>query len=374
LKTREKSVLCATDCARERKERVVDRSEAERNYREKYRGLYQTLSDRASGLISQLLEEASIPISQIEHRAKTVESFLGKLDRKAYNDPFTEINDFAGIRVITYYADDVIKVADVLKNEFDVDSGHSTDKVEELGVDEFGYRSFHLVCKLKPPRSSLIEWKHVKSLQFEVQIRSVLQHAWAAISHKLDYKSASQAPTQVRRQLFRLSALLELADDEFASIRDRTEVIVETYRKDVDRGDLSIPLNIESLKEYIKERIDTREWEQLGTEMGLRSKPEYDSEVIDSSLNRLFTTLKALGINQIRDFDELVRDAKPAANNILSKIAVTSKKHDYLMFAVPLDVLNVVIAVKKREALPKDFAWDLWAPALQQTLKELSSS
>lgn len=199
---------------------TVDLTALEHEYRENLRPAFTRLSERLHGLLKDLLKDAGIDVAQLDHRVKDVDSFVGKVERKAYADPFAEIKDFCGFRIVTYYSDDVQKVADLLRKEFAVDPDHSTDKLGELAVDEFGYRSFHVVATLGDSRTGLPEWKVHANRSFEIQVRSVLQHAWAAISHKLDYKTASQAPEELRRKLFRLSALLELADDEFASIRN----------------------------------------------------------------------------------------------------------------------------------------------------------
>src|SRR5262249_18923189 len=150
------------------------------------------------------------------------------------------------------------------RREFDVDPNHSSDKLEDLEVDEFGYRSFHLVCTLSAARRSLAEWSKYRDLCVEIQVRSVLQHAWAAISHKIDYKTVSQAPTELRRGLFRLSALLELADDQFAALRDKSANLVQQYQSDVALGQLNVALNLDSLTQYLREAVNLDEWRQLG--------------------------------------------------------------------------------------------------------------
>ena len=127
--------------------------ELEREYRDLHRPLYEGLAAKIAELIQVLTEESGISTAQIEFRAKTVASFLGKVQRKSYKEPFDEIKDFAGIRIITYYNDDVPRISELIHAEFVVDESNSTDKFMELDVDEFGYRSFHLVCKLGAARN-----------------------------------------------------------------------------------------------------------------------------------------------------------------------------------------------------------------------------
>ncbi len=347
----------------------MDISVYEIEYREKLRPRYESLATRVSELVDQLIKDAGIPIVQIEHRAKTLGSFLEKLERNSYKDPFKEIKDFAGIRVVSYYNDDVERVADIIRNEFQVDADHSTDKLQELAIDEFAYRSFHLVCTLKEPRIALPEWRPFLSLPFEIQIRSVLQHAWAAISHKLDYKLASQAPQEVRRQLFRLSALLELADLEFATIRDRSQSIAEEYRKEVDKGQLSIPLNFDSLSQYLLEKVDFGKWKKIGRDAGLREPGE---EKLTTDIRSLLDILTSMGIKEIAEFNGLIKNHEGEAKQILRLVAEESKKQGYLMRANPVDLLNVLVAIAERDRFPKDFFWpEPWRDELRTTLNQL---
>jgi ppGpp synthetase/RelA/SpoT-type nucleotidyltranferase len=240
---------------------------------------YEAFSLRIHALLEELLKTNKIPFSQIEHRAKTLRSFMNKLERKKYENPFTDIKDLAGIRVITYYQDDLKRLLEVLQREFTIDQDHSIDKLDALNINEFGYRSHHLIVSLKSPRKELIEWKDFADFSAEIQVRSILQHAWAAISHKLDYKTAAQAPSEMLRQLFRLSALLELADEQFSLLRDSDKNIISRYEKELAKGELDISIDLYSLKEYVHSIINLREWFQLGIDAGLKPDPDQETPV-----------------------------------------------------------------------------------------------
>jgi hypothetical protein len=177
------------------------------------------------------------------------------------------------VRIITYYEDDAELVASIIHHEFEVDTKHSVDKSTELEVDEFGYRSLHFVVHLGESRRRLAEWRTLAAFSAEIQVRSVLQHAWAAISHKLDNKRTSQAPPELRRRLFRLSALLELADEGFSELRDAGQEVAAHYRREVDRGELELPLNLDSLRQYLEEKAALPRWAQLATAAGAAETP-----------------------------------------------------------------------------------------------------
>jgi putative GTP pyrophosphokinase len=333
----------------------MNKKEMERRYRDVLRPIYESYAGKLSALLEDLTSSADISIAQIEYRAKTVESLLGKLDRKAYTNAFKEIKDFAGIRIVTYYQDDVSRISKLIRKEFDVDDENSVDKSELLAVDEFGYKSIHLVISLKEPRRSLPEWSAYANLSAEIQVRSVLQHSWAAISHKLDYKAASQAPAEIRRQLFRLSALLELADQEFSSIRDKRELVIERYKVDVHQGDLDIPLNLNSLSEFLEQRGNIEHWYELGVRSGMKPMPEFKDSVV--GIDPVLDVLQAAGVSTLSEFAEMMPKLQNMPENQLREFVSNVKAQGKEFSAMPMHILTVLVSLVAGDRLPKDFDW-----------------
>ncbi|EMB9643322.1 GTP pyrophosphokinase [Enterobacter cloacae] len=185
---------------------------------EKQHPFYVALMNQVMPVVRKLVEEESVSIFNIEGRVKTVESLRIKLTRKVYINPLEEIEDFCGIRVICYYESDLDKIEEIIRREFDVTSG--SDKQKEIDVDRFGYSSRHLICKLKDEWLNVPNYRNLGRLKMEIQVRTMLMHTWAAISHKLLYKREKDAPREIKRSLSKLSALIELADEKFDSIKD----------------------------------------------------------------------------------------------------------------------------------------------------------
>lgn len=348
--------------------------EFERRYREEYRPLYEAFVPRLHNLLKELIDNARIPVDHIEHRVKTLESFLEKIERKIYNDPFDQIKDFAGVRIIAYYQDDVDKVTQIIRKEFDVDETHSLDKMTVLGSDEFGYRSIHLIASLSERRAILDEWKRFAGLSAEIQVRSILQHTWATMSHKLDYKRQSQVPEELRRQLFRLSALLELADEEFTSLRDRVKGITEGYRNDVSRGELDLPLNLDSLREFVKQKVDLQKWEALGACAGMEPFPQLESKFHSIGLEILLLTLQTTGIPTIAEFESLFPELEKMTGPLERFVEAVNSKGG-TVHAVPVDVLILLVSFLKATAIPPDFDWggkyeSFFIEALREVLYE----
>jgi ppGpp synthetase/RelA/SpoT-type nucleotidyltranferase len=175
-------------------------------------------------LIQILLEEKGIPVQVVTSRVKPRASAQRKLQRPDRNGNISSLTDLLGVRVITYFRDGVDSAARVIEREFLVDSARSVDKRAALDPDRFGYLSLHYILQLDQKRSQLAEYRTYADILFELQIRSILQHAWAEIEHDLGYKSEAEIPRTVKRRFSRLAGLLELADDEFLGIREELAV------------------------------------------------------------------------------------------------------------------------------------------------------
>jgi putative GTP pyrophosphokinase len=216
---------------------------------------YAQFASRLDELIRALLHSSDLEVIQVESRAKTVASFKEKVERpgKSYKNPLTEVTDLAGIRVITYYVEDVDAVETLLEREFLIDRSRSLDKGHQLNTDQFGYLSRHFVVSLREPRAGLPEWRQFTGLVAEFQVRTALQHAWASVSHKLEYKTELEVPSELRRGLRRLSALFELADEQFSEFRDASKEIGAAVAASVARGEYDRPLDLAALLSYIED-------------------------------------------------------------------------------------------------------------------------
>jgi ppGpp synthetase/RelA/SpoT-type nucleotidyltranferase len=180
------------------------------------------LGEQVRGGIAGLVQERDLKVHALVHRVKPRESLKYKISRpdKTY-ESLLDLTDIIGIRVTTYFEDTVDAVAKLIESSQRVDFAHSIDKRRLLGHDTFGYRSVHYVCHCEP--AHLTSDLAPSPVRFEVQIRTILQHAWAEIEHDLGYKSREVVPEPIRRRFSRLASLLEVADDEFRAVRSSLE-------------------------------------------------------------------------------------------------------------------------------------------------------
>jgi ppGpp synthetase/RelA/SpoT-type nucleotidyltranferase len=156
-----------------------------------------------------------------------VASFASKAARSVdgrplFPDPLHDITDQIGIRVITYVNSDVQAVVDLLNDQITVHDDRDLGR-ETASQGRFGYASRHLLVSLDPVREAQPAYERLRSRRSQVQIRTVLQHAWAEFEHDIRYKGTipEQHVSEFDRRFTLAAGLLELADQEFSMIRDR---------------------------------------------------------------------------------------------------------------------------------------------------------
>jgi ppGpp synthetase/RelA/SpoT-type nucleotidyltranferase len=185
-----------------------------------------------------LLEEHAACIYKIESRAKDPDSANLKILRKRYRYASAQLTDKIGVRIITYHPIDVDKIVERIKAETQVDyrRGRTVDKRRELGPRSFGYRSVHLIIRLKPRDAKRMEFSPLAGIWFEIQVRSMFEHAWAEIDHEVTYKSGILYPDEVIRRFAAIAGTLEIVGGAFYSFRDERNRLIETYRDRYDKG------------------------------------------------------------------------------------------------------------------------------------------
>lgn len=185
-------------------------------------GRTQRRTDDYVRRVRAVVDDAGINYLSITGRAKSPASFSDKVARRATQlggtdfDPAVEITDQVGIRVVTYTLSDIDPVARLLAANFTVLEDRDMGR-ETANEGRFGYASRHMLISADPDATG-----YEATQCASVQLRTVLQHAWAEFEHDARYKGdvpEEYAPELDRR--FTLAAgLIELADREFSIIRD----------------------------------------------------------------------------------------------------------------------------------------------------------
>lgn len=246
-------------------------------------------------LVTSLLDEAGINYLSITARTKSVDSFAAKANRRAadgtplYSDPLVEITDQVGLRVITYLRADVDAVANLLAEEMrlldDQDMGLQTAR-----QGRWGYASRHLLFGVEG-----------EQYPASIQVRTVLQHAWAEFEHDVRYKGSVPAEhvSELDRRFTLAAGLLELADREFTEIRERLRLTMTEDQEAEAAGfsrDARIPTSV--LATYLGNRFPDAGW----------SRTDHYSWISGLLLELGITSLDALkGVLDSVDTDEINR-------------------------------------------------------------------
>jgi ppGpp synthetase/RelA/SpoT-type nucleotidyltranferase len=254
--------------------------------------LYEELALLVESVVKEMLKQKKVNYHNITHRAKTVERYKEKASKEKYKDPRSEIMDMAGVRVITYIDSDAKKVEEIVRSLFKIIPEHSKDKTEELGTDRVGYRSIHCVCTLGEDRLALPENKKFTDRCFEVQIRTILQHAWAEFEHDRNYKFKGVLPDKLKRRLAVVAGNLELLDWTFESIAGSIDEYTIEVHKKTAKGDLSTRITSASLKVYLGKKFE-----------GLVDKGLFPDLVDDA---RIIGELSTVGIVTLEQLDKAI--------------------------------------------------------------------
>ncbi len=233
----------------------IDLEELERqvaSYRA-VRPVYQVFTEILIAVLNRAAHELQIA-AIVQARAKEIPSFAGKIVRKQhiYPDPINQFTDLCGARVIVGYKFQVEPMVQFIRRIFEIDEANSEDVIRRLGVEKFGYAGVHLIVSVKDrlefvaeqdqlvkemvgqakrdaflagfnlldERRSERECRELKlppgpKHKAEVQVRTLLQHAWAECAHDRVYKSEYEVPARWQRDINRIAASLEEADESF---------------------------------------------------------------------------------------------------------------------------------------------------------------
>ena len=270
-------------------------------YREKI-PIFELLRSTIMRLLSEQIKRSDIELNSIESRIKTEESLAGKLARKGnkYNS-INDITDIVGIRIITYYNEDVDRIASVIDKLFDIDWANSVDKRKMHQFDSFGYNSLHYICRL--PKQMFYDADHTElnEIRFELQMRTALQHVWSAIQHDIGYKTEIETPVEYHRSLSRLAGLLELADNEFSRIRNS----ISDYRRRVQQlmqnGKLEeVLLDGDTFRSYLMQHP----FDKLNQQIAFITH----AELVPTPALPYLGVLRQLGMKTLADVEQMIKD------------------------------------------------------------------
>jgi putative GTP pyrophosphokinase len=185
-------------------------------YAAKRQNMLVHLADRLEGYLKSVFE--SYPrIDRVTVRAKGIDRFVEKAEKQIegkpkYDDPLNQIQDQLGARIVSFYKSDVDYLGEEVKKYFRyIESREIVPDSEK----EFGYEGRHFIFFI--PRDIFNdEVKEGASIQFfELQIKTLFQHAWSEAEHDLGYKPSIELSSDQKRRLAFTAAQAWGADQIF---------------------------------------------------------------------------------------------------------------------------------------------------------------
>ncbi|MBO6134200.1 MAG: hypothetical protein J6O09_00255 [Lachnospiraceae bacterium] len=296
--------------------------------------------------------ENGLFVTGIEGRVKNYDSLEKKLELKGHKyKTIGDITDLVGVRVITFYKDQVDFIASLIEKNFDIDYENSVDKRKMYEVDRFGYMSLHYICKIPKSLYNYAAYPKLNDIRFEIQMRTTLQHVWATIFHDTGYKSDVEVPREYIRRLARLEGMLEIADDEFLNIRNEIDSYRNKIRSLVKNGEFKdISFNIDSYESYLSIKPYMSLIEKIASVTG--------AEVEFVPFIKFYDTFVDLGIQSLSEIEQMrIENSEDAYK--LSLIQLGGTDIDIISSTVALRNILIMYILKKggtREDLKKLFA------------------
>lgn len=306
----------------------------------KQRDDFIKLGDVVHNMLNDIVKEAGITVLGIEHRVKTERSLAGKLERSGdWYSTFEDLTDILGARVICFFSDEIDQIGKKVEQAFVIDWENSSDKRALIRADAFGYLSLHYICSL--PFGG--KWPdEICGKKFEIQIRTTLQHTWAAINHDLGYKSEFGVPRSVARQFSRIAGLLEIADDEFVRVRNDMRAYTEEIRRKITDNEADdVHIDMISLNEYVRRN---GRMQKLISDIAEISH----AEISDIDPESYIVQLKFLGKETLGDLQQMLEENRDLALQLAKKVLQN----------VELDILSSSVGLRflcRAELLNKNY-------------------
>ncbi|MDW7681394.1 MAG: hypothetical protein SCK70_12570, partial [bacterium] len=283
-------------------------------------------------------------------------------------------NDLLGVRVIAFYLEDVDRIADLIESNFKIHLKNFEYEAQHRAPDQFGYSSKHYkISLLNNFGSSKLE--KFKDIVFEVQIRTIAQHAWSIIDHKIRYKTTEKIPHDIQRQIFQLSALFEMADSQFYNINQKLESNDQLELIKYKNSDLTAKINkltlgyyLENHKQIIQPLVD----EALN--FGFNENAFQQDA---NSIRYLLMVLKRLKVESVGEVEAIFEQARikgPAIMKKIYQLMVSDKNINSFENSFPI-ILLVIIMLKLATIQFKELdARDSVEKLLSLSIKSISLS
>lgn len=267
---------------------------------------YDDFLNEVMRTVGKLLKRNQIPIAfDVLGRTKSVESITEKAQRVDFKKSITEFHDIVGLRIVLLFPEFKEKVIDLLCHEFKLLNDPSKTQQKP---DSFGYSSIHLILGIKEQWATTPDWENHAGKKIEIQIRTVSEHIWAETSHALFYKREENIPNIIKRDLSRVSALLEVVDEKLQSLKRQVEEHFNNVKEWSYEEILKMDLNSETFRRaMLKNSNDIYDYPDSQNKE-LSSRIEHDYNIININLldSLIAGSIDSTGLNSTQYVNKVI--------------------------------------------------------------------
>ena len=236
------------------------------NWYEEKQPTYARFAEYIHQEVKRALSVHRIDVAKVEYRAKDAKSAVNKSQKMIasadgenvlkYTNPKNEIVDFAGVRIVAFLTTDIKQICDIITGLFDSDPDNYTNKLDTLGENKVGYMAIHHVVTLKRAVSDNPTYAHFKGLKCEIQVGTILHHAWAQIFHDRQYKFDDNidCPSDLVRTTNLISGNLELSDRLIATAVQEYDRVLGNPDVAAYQAVLDMEVCEDALSSYMKQK------------------------------------------------------------------------------------------------------------------------
>ncbi|MFT4471474.1 GTP pyrophosphokinase [Arthrobacter sulfonylureivorans] len=268
-------------------ERLRAQVEANTAQYERVRPVLATVTSQLQSGIRDIFRTAELTPLFVTARTKSVESFRDKASRMLqpaepgcvpaleFPDPLREIHDLVGVRVIVSLPHEIRQAAALIKRQRS-DFDCRADREKDIGSIEsgtYGYSSRHLIMRtlqnntVKAYQQALGEpARATGSYLFEVQIRTILAHAWSELEHDIRFKSSDPRAWSpyFDRQFTATAAMLEAVESAFAELHERYETVTGYWDEEGEGAAPLTPRRVREVWQTLLPHVDRKSDDDWG--------------------------------------------------------------------------------------------------------------
>jgi putative GTP pyrophosphokinase len=229
-----------------------------------------------------------------------------------------------------------------------------------------GYLSSHFVVSLKNNRTKLTEWKAYNNFKAEIQVRTVLQHAWAAISHELEYKKSYDIPSILKRKLFRLAGIIELADEEFQEAKEKHKIVELSIKEKKPLNNINVfeEVNLNTIQSYFNNTNNELEVIELNSIKAGFTLDNEDHHLVTNRNRYLSEIIEICELKSIVSMDELNKQVKILSGLSQKNLSNIYGKKDNV-WIVSIEFLVLLLFIISLDATQiKQFSGVKWAKSI----------